>query len=173
VTKGSETMSTKSDFTPAEWHLLVQAPGMAGMAVVTVAPSGPIGLFRELSAMGRIILSAGDSAPAGTLVSNLVADIRAIAEGKVAAPPEEKIPPGALRERLLDACRAVVVLLATRVPADEAGAYKQWIVDITTQVAQAAKEGTLLGFGGTPVIPVERTLLHDIAHALGVTAPAA
>ena len=166
-------MSEKNDFTAAEWHLLIQTPGVAGMAVVSAAPSGPIGLFRELSAMGRLILSAGDTAPAGTLVANLVADIRAIADKKVPAPPEERIAPGALREHLLESCRAVVVLLATKVPPDEAGAYKQWIVDVTTQVAQAAKEGTLLGFGGTPVSPVERTLLHDIAHALGVTAPAA
>lgn len=166
-------MSAKSDFTTAEWTLLLQTPGVAGMAVVAAAPSGPLGLFRELTAMGKLILSAGDSAPAGSLVANLVADIRAIAEHKASAPPEERIAPSALHDRLIESCREVVVLLAAKVPADEATAYKQWIVDITTQVAQAAKEGTILGFGGVPVSPVERTLLHDIAHALGVTAPAA
>ncbi len=166
-------MSAKSDFTPAEWSVLLQTPAVAGMAVVAAAPSGPIGLFKELTTMGRLILAAGDGAPAGSLVANLVADIKDVAAGKVKPPPEERIPPEALREKLLESCRAIVVLLAAKVPPDEAGAYKQWIVDVTTQVAQAAKEGVLLGFGGTPVTPVERTLLHDIAHALGVTAPAA
>lgn len=166
-------MSTKSDFTAAEWSLLLQLPAVAGMAVVAAEPSGPIGLFRELTTMGKLILAAGEGAPAGTLVASVVADIRDIAAKKSPPPPEEKIARADLREKLLEMCRAAVVLLSAKVGADEAGAYKQWIVDVTTQVAQAAKEGTLLGFGGVPVTPVERTLLHDIAHALGVTAPAA
>ena len=85
-------MSTKANYTEEEWTLLLKTPAMAGIAVVTADASGPIGVFKELSAMGKQILAAGESATTGGLVTELVTDIKAIAERKLPAPKDEKIP---------------------------------------------------------------------------------
>ena len=164
-------MSAKADYTAAEWSLLLRTPLLAGIALVTASPSGPIGVFHELTTMGRQLLAAGDAATPGSLLGDLVADARALAERRMPPPPEERIPPAELRDRMLGTCRETLSVLAAKATPDEAAAYKQWIVDVTTQVAQAAKEGTILGFGGTPVSPAERTLLREIADTLGVAAP--
>jgi len=165
-------MSTKTDFTDEEWTLLLKTPALAGIAVVTVSPSGPIGVFKELSSMGKWILGAGENAPAGSLVAALVEDIRAIAERKVPAPPDEKIPPDQLKGRVLANLKLAVSVLSAKATPTEAESYKQWIVDVAANIARAAKEGTVFGFGGTLVSDAERGILREIAEALGTTAPA-
>jgi hypothetical protein len=164
-------MSTKSDYSDEEWALLLKAPGMAGIAVVAAAPSGPIGVFKELTSMGKWILAAGENAGTGTLPAAIVADIRAIAEKKLPPPPDEKIPPGELEARTLDTLRRAAALLAAKATPAEAETYKQWILDVVSNIAKAAKEGTVFGFGGTLVSDKERSLVREIADALGVPAP--
>jgi hypothetical protein len=165
-------MSTKTAFTEDEWTMLLRLPLLAGTAVVTADASGPIGLFKELSAMGKHVLAAGENAGSGGLVADLVADIKAIAEKKLPAPKDEKIAPRELKPRLLDHLRQATSLLSAKSTPLDTETYKQWILDVTTNVARAAKEGTLLGFGGTLVSEAERGLLREIADVLGLAAPA-
>jgi len=164
-------MSTKAAYNEDEWTLLLKTPALAGIAVVTADASGPIGVFKELSAMGKQILAAGENAPAGGLVADLVADIKAIAERKLPAPKDEKIPAQELKPRLLENLRQATALIAVKATPTDAEAYRQWILDVTTNIARAAKEGTVLGFGGTLVSETERGLLREIADVLGLAAP--
>ena len=166
-------MSTRTDYSEDEWTLLLRAPAMAGLAVVAAAPSGPIGIFKELQTMGKWILDAGKTAPPGSLVSGLVEDIRAIAERKRPAPKEERIPPDQLRTKVQETLRSGVSILSAKATPTDAEAWKNWVLDTATNIAKAAKEGTVLGFGGTLVSDAERTALRDIADALGLFAPAA
>ena len=46
-------MSTKADYTKEEWDLLVRSPVMAAMAVIAASPSGPIGVLKEMFAVGK------------------------------------------------------------------------------------------------------------------------
>ena len=46
-------MSTKTDYTKEEWDLLVKSPVMAAMAVMAASPSGPIGVLKEMFAVGK------------------------------------------------------------------------------------------------------------------------
>ena len=164
-------MSTKANYTEEEWTLLLKTPAMAGIAVVTADASGPIGVFKELSAMGKQILAAGENATAGGLVSELVADIKAIAERKLPAPKDEKIPAKELKPRLLENLRQATALLSAKGTPTDAESYKQWILDVVTNIARAAKEGTVFGFGGTLVSEAERGLVREIADVLGLAAP--
>jgi hypothetical protein len=164
-------MSTRQDYSDEEWTLLLKAPGMAGIAVVAAEPSGPIGVFKELSSMGKWILAAGESAEAGTLPAAIVADMRAIAEKKLPPPPDERIPAAELQPRTLETLRKAQTVLAAKATPAEAEAYKQWILDVVTNIARAAKEGTVFGFGATLVGDKERALVREIADALGAPAP--
>src|SRR6185369_4350159 len=50
---GGAIMSTKADFSAEEWKLVLKAPLMAGLAVVAASPSGPLGVLREMFAVGK------------------------------------------------------------------------------------------------------------------------
>ena len=165
-------MSSRTDFSDEEWTILLRAPAMAGLAVVAAAPSGPIGVFKELQTMGRWILDSGKKATPGSLVAALVEDIRAIAERKRPAPQEEKVPPKEFPAKVRDTLRQGVSIASARATPGEVEEWKAWIVDTAASIAKAAKEGTVLGFGGTLVSDAERTVLREIADALGTVAPA-
>jgi len=48
--------------------------------------------------------------------------------------------------------------------------YKRWLVTLAERVAKAAKEGSVLGFGGELVSDEERSAIRQIAFALGLPA---
>ncbi len=45
-------MSSKTDYSADEWKICLKAPLMAGLAVVAASPSGPLGVLREMFAVG-------------------------------------------------------------------------------------------------------------------------
>ena len=51
---------------------------------------------------------------------------------------------------------------------DEAAAFKTWLREISQKVAEAAVEGSFLGFGGVRVSDAETATLRDISEALGM-----
>ena len=65
--------------------------------------------------------------------------------------------------------RNVSKILDAKAPAD-AAAFKTWLRSIGQNVAEAASEGSFLGFGGVRVSDAEKATLDDIAEALGATA---
>ena len=54
--------------------------------------------------------------------------------------------------------------------AQDAPAFKLWLRGISQRVAEAAKEGGFLGFGGVQVSDAEQKALADISQALKLTA---
>jgi hypothetical protein len=66
------------------------------------------------------------------------------------------------REKTLDACRSAATALS-KVPSDEALAYKKWILAIGLKVAESAKEH------GVAVSDPEKAALAEITGALGVS----
>jgi hypothetical protein len=72
-------------------------------------------------------------------------------------------------QRSLAHLRDVSKILDAKAPAD-AAAFKTWLRSIGQNVAEAASEGSFLGFGGVRVSDAEKATLDDIAEALGATA---
>ena len=50
---------------------------------------------------------------------------------------------------------------------DEAQGFKQWLVAVAQKVAEAAREGGFLGFGGTQVSEQEAATIKDLSTTLG------
>jgi hypothetical protein len=50
---------------------------------------------------------------------------------------------------------------------ERGGGIQAWLRDISQKVAEAAVEGSFLGFGGVRVSDTETATLHDISKALG------
>ena len=162
-------MANKASFTPEEWVLLLESPMMAGMAVSAAEPSGLFGMLKESFATGKLLVQAKSDATANELVKAVAADYET-AEGRKAASEGLKAKlgggqPGDIKAKALDALRQVTALLAAKAPGD-AAAYKAWLAHISQNVAEAAKEGGFLGFGGVQVSDAEKATLAEISAAL-------
>jgi hypothetical protein len=159
-------VTTKADYTAEEWELLLRAPMIVGMAVVAASPSGPIGVIKEMGAIARIMRDARPGDDTNPLISALMADVNA------GHRPGGLLPPGQQLEELkahaLQTGREVGTLLARKASAPEAAGFKRWLVTVAHGVAEAAKEGGVLGIGGVRVSPAEQALLTELAAVLEV-----
>lgn len=172
-------MTLKDAFTDDEWFLLSSVPAMIGSAMSVAAPSGVVGTVKELSASMKAMVQGHAEHPDSPLIAELLQragnwdDTKAKAkdyrerakarlEGAGVTSREQ------LHELVLGDCRTAAGLVDERCAPVDAAAYKDWSVTIARKVAEAAKEGGFLGFGGVRVSDEERAVLARIESALGV-----
>jgi hypothetical protein len=160
-------MSSKDDFTPDEWTTLIKAPMMVSYAVMGAAPSGGIGVVKEMKAVADSIVDSGEHAPAGSLIRAVVNEIKMNATDGSHG-PKETIPSGEIKGRAIELCRDVAQILQSKTADEEASGYKLWLLSVGKSVAEAAKEGGFLIFGGTQVSDSEMEALTEVASALGI-----
>src|SRR5512145_1304050 len=149
VSERRTSMTTKADYTAEEWDLLTRGPFTAAMAVVAASPSGPIGVIKELSAVGRVLQEASQSGETNALVNALVSDVKA--GYRPSGMTEQVQRPEEIKDLALRTCQDVAALLARKAPVSEAEGFKRWLLTAAQQAAEAAKEGGFLGIGGVRV----------------------
>ena len=76
-------------------------------------------------------------------------------------------PKGEALASAIEGMKHAAGIVEAKAPA-EAAAYKRWLSSISERVANAAKEGTLFGFGGELVSDDEQAALDQIRGALGL-----
>jgi hypothetical protein len=161
-------MATKADFTAEEWKQIQRAPFMAGLAVVAASPSGPFGVVKELFAVGKMLGQVKTQGSSNELIKALVADIEAGAKD-LSAPEELKGKTSdQVKSYSIEILRQVAALIDKKTKSDEAQGFKQWLVSVSQKVAEAAKEGGFLGFGGAQVSDKEAAAIKELSTALGV-----
>jgi hypothetical protein len=166
-------MANKASFTPEEWDQIRGSVMMAAIAVTAAEPSGLWGVVQESLASGSALAQAKTDPGSNELIRAVVADYET-AEGRSAARDGLKTKfagskPADARTRAVEALRQVSALIETKAPED-APAFKAWLRQISQRVAQAAKEGGFLGFGGVPVSEAEKATLAEISEALKLSA---
>jgi hypothetical protein len=163
-------VSTKRDYSDAQWTTIAAAPAAAGLLITIADASGPLGVVKEGMAVTRAVTDTTTS-DLPEVVTSLVADVRSGAI-KPALPKLPYTDREQVRAVLMETIKAAVVAVEAASPT-EVPAFKTWLVATATRVAQASKEGGFLGIGGTLVSPEEQAALDELAAALGVTAPPA
>ena len=174
-------MSVRDDFTDDEWFLLGSVPAMIAAAMSSAAPSGVIGTVKELTAGMRAMIEGREEHADSPLIVALLEKAENWDEAKEKAADYRERSKARLeaagvtsREELHrqveQDCRTAAALVDERAEPSDAAAYKEWSVAIARQVAEAAKEGGFLGFGGERVSAEERAMLARIEKALGVPA---
>ena len=68
----------------------------------------------------------------------------------------------------IDKCQEVVVVLQSKCTEQEANEYKHWSLAVGEKVANAAKEGGILGIGGERISEAERDVIERVASALAM-----
>jgi hypothetical protein len=151
-------MTRKADFNAEEWSTVVDGPLYAGMRVISADRGGTL---RESLAMGRAYQEARQHHGESELLDELVKSPPSIdpdrvreAGGNVAA---------VTSQQLGDAMR----ILEEKATPAESDAYKKFVMTVAQAVAQAHKEGGILGIGGKQISDAENQALDEISAALG------
>jgi hypothetical protein len=143
-------MTSKTDFTPEEWHLILEAPPSAGMIVVTAQRGGS---FRETIAMAKAYAEARQEHGKSELLDDIVA-----------AKPERDHTHyhsfDELKQQGLQHLHDSVGLLKTKASPEEIEEYRRFIVTLAQKVAAAHREH------GQDVSEAEQTAINDIEGAL-------
>src|ERR1700748_511833 len=144
-------MTTKSDFSAEEWHLILEAPPSAGMIVVTAQRGG---MFRETIAMAKAYAEARQQHGESELLDEIVS-----------AKPERDHThyhsPDELKQGGLQHLRDAVALLETKATPDEVNEYRRFILTLAGKVASAHREH------GESVSDAEQQAINEITEALG------
>src|SRR6201985_515000 len=144
-------MTTKSDFSAEEWHLILEAPPSAGMIVVTAQRGG---MFRETIAMAKAYAEARQQHGESELLDEIVS-----------AKPERDHThyhsPDELKQGGLQHLRDAVALLETKATPDEVNEYRRFILTLADKVAAAHREH------GQSATEAEQQAIAEIATALG------
>jgi hypothetical protein len=146
-------MTTKSDFTPEEWRLILEAPPSAGMIVVTAQHGGS---FRETIAMAKAYAEARQQHGKSELLDEIVA----------AKPERDHTHYHSLEEvkqHGLQHLRDSVALLEKKVTPEEVEEYRRFIVTLSHRVAAAHREH------GVDVSESEQKAIDEITEALSTS----
>jgi hypothetical protein len=150
TTDGRGQLAKKSDFTPEEWLLVLEAPPSAGMIVVTAQRGGS---FRETIAMAKAYVEARQHHGESELLDEIVA-----------AKPERDHThyhsPEELREAGLKHLRDSIALLEGKADPSEVDEYRSFILTLSHKVAAAHREH------GQEVSEAEQAAIDQIAGAL-------
>lgn len=152
-------MTTQFDFSNDDWDRVANTPLLVGMAVAKAEDSGFFGSIRETRALLSSIAEGADGNPAGELIAQAAAtDTTTDYEAFKVLSAE------ALAADATDACRHLANILGEVLEPELADAYKRWVVDVASAVAESAKEH------GERVSPGEATVIEQVTKALGLGA---
>jgi uncharacterized protein (DUF1778 family) len=143
-------MTTKADFSPADWETVLEGPPTAGLMVITASRGGT---FRESFALSKAYAEARAQHGESELLDEIVAEKPRMEHGKVHNPEE-------LRDQGLDQLRDAATVLEHAATAEERDDYRRFVLTVATKVAEAHREG------GQRVSPAEQQAIQDITTAL-------
>jgi hypothetical protein len=149
-------MTTKADFTPQEWDLVLEGPPSAGMIVITAQRGGTL---RETVSMAKSYAEARAQHGQSELLDEIVAAKPEIDHTRYHSPEE-------LKAHLLEHLRDAVALLEGKAQPQELDEYRRFVVNLAQRAAAAHRERG----GSGPVSDVEHAAITEIAQAMGTEA---
>lgn len=129
-------MTTQSDYTLDEWHLILQAPALASLFIIQADRYNPIVVIRKTFAALTAITETAQQDPESELIQ---AVISAVLGGQ--APEQSNVYHRDLSSAshwALEGCRQVTAMLAQKAPEAEANAFSRWLIGIGRRVAQVS-----------------------------------
>jgi hypothetical protein len=158
-------MTSRDNFTEEEWVRLRRAPMVAGMAISLADPGGPIELTKETMAS----LKAASTPPSTEeLLTAVSQDIMSMSQQKKSPMGDFKVEHSSMATtQILDELRGVHEILVAKATPDETEAFGRWMLAVSQDAANAAKEGGFMGFHAERVSQGEQAMLTQVAQAFG------
>lgn len=161
-------MATRADFSASEWQVLRNAPHLVVVAVAAAGGSGLFGSLKEAVAPAGGIMEVlkGRNGLLRDLCSRdeVTAAIEALKEQAKAA--DFPTMQDRFRQDAIAKSRAALEILRDQGSLEDVEAYGGFLMNLGERVANAAKEGAFLGFGGERVSENERILLTELAEVV-------
>jgi hypothetical protein len=158
-------MTTKADFTDAEWTRLKRAPFVAGMAISLADPGGPIELVKETAATLKTVRDA-ESAGRGELIDAVTQEVVADARERKSPLHDFKARGALAGQEILEELAEVNRIVSAKAAPEEAATYREWLQTAAQEAANAAKEGGFMGFHAERVSEGEQRMLDKLAEVL-------
>jgi hypothetical protein len=164
-------MATKTDFSATEWETLRDAPHAVVLAVAAAGGSGLFGSIKEAMAPAVILVEAlkGENQLLRQICDKeeIKASIESLKD-MAKSSNDFKIIQALYRKSAIDKSQAGLDLLKRKGTPEDVAAFRSFLLKLGEKVANAAKEGAFLGFGGVRVSEEERVILAELAQALDV-----
>jgi hypothetical protein len=130
-------MTDKSFFSDDEWHSLAEAPLAVTLAMVAVGQHGPISMLKEAAASARQLAKPGDHGTANALIAK-------DAQSKEARHDVEAHKGRTMDEEVEIALGLLAPAAAAiaKLPPEEAGEVRAWLIDVARAVGDASKGTT-------------------------------
>jgi fumarylacetoacetate (FAA) hydrolase family protein len=162
-------VSSKSDYTPEEWKMVVAAPYYAAMFIIVADMN--LTYFQEIAALGKAILESA-SASDSDLIKGVAVDFSSKETQDEIKPELDKLKSqkdfAALKKAMVDYITSTADLVASKSAQDGAD-YCRWLVHLAQKTAEGSKEGGFLGIGAVRVSDSEQAALDEMADKLGVS----
>ena len=164
-------MTTRTDFTDAEWELLTDMPRLAAFGAMAAEEGGPFTSTRELwTSMMELAQAARTRYANIPLIQEVMQDFSRPEDDDEMSimgwKPESGVPLGnAIVAQTLEKAARVRDVLASQATPEEAAAYTEWVLGIARAGCGAVRSG-LLGLVGAPTTAAEEQYLKDLAAAL-------
>ena len=144
-------MTSKADFTEAEWEQVLSGPPMAGL-IVAAADHG--GMMRETFAMAKAYGEARKEHGKSQLLDEIVSTKPERDHSRFHSYDE-------LKRHGVQLLQEAVATLEGKGTADEVDDYRRFVLALAKRVAERHEEH------GTQISPAEQSALDDLAVALG------
>jgi hypothetical protein len=167
-------MATKTTFTAEEWSTLRDAPQVVALAVAMSGASGVVGTLKEVFSSSASLVEGMKSE--SELIRSLCSreEISAGQQALRGSLPQLQGNFDAAKQKLsqlaIDRVRAAVEIVGRKGTAQDVEAYRSFVKGLGERVAESAKEGGFLGFGGERVSEGEKQMLASLNSALGTAA---
>jgi len=164
-------MTDRTTFTDDEWTLLRVTPSFVSVGVAAADPSGLFASISEALAGARAVTDALNSKRDVALFSALAAD------ASVPSLPDVDVLLGGgsdearmqnFKSAALARVANAIELLRRKAAPNELDAYRQLLLRVAEDAANASKEGGFLGIGGERVSAKERAFIDRLRSVAGV-----
>jgi hypothetical protein len=164
-------MATKTDFSATEWETLRDAPHAVVLAVAAAGGSGLFGSIQEAMAPAGVLVEAlrGENQLLRQICDKeeIKASIESLKDMAKSSNDFKSIQ-AIYRRAAIDKSQSGLDLLKRKGTPEDVAAFRSFLLKLGEKVANAAKEGAFLGFGGVRVSEEERVILAELAQALDV-----
>jgi len=161
-------MLTKNSFAAEEWTTLRDTPYLVGLATLLAEPSG-LGTIKESIAIAMSLReNQASEVP-------LIRDLTNVAETQATqnslrgrfAGSQTPLSKNVVRDLALEHARNSIAILSDKAEPEEIDAYRKLLYGLAEKVANASREGGVLGFGGKAVSAAEQSFLDELQSTIG------
>jgi len=170
-------MNTAENYSEEEWQLISSLPQLVGLSMSGVGSSGLIGTTKEMFANVRNFQRAKKEFEGNSLIQSILPDTSNPSQAMDKAKQQREAlmnrmkennikSPAELSEVVLKDAQNVVEIMAAKESPEVVSQYKNWLLGLAEEVANSAKEGDFLGFGGQQFSDKEKVLFDRLKQSL-------